>query len=294
MKRRLAAALVASTLWTSDAGATMPIEVSDDAGHRAQLPAPAQRVVALGPHLAEMLHAVGGGDRLVGVLRHSDFPEAVRRVPSVGDAHAVNHEAIAALKPDLVLVWGSGINERHKARLRSLGVPVFESEIRDVDGIARTLRMLGTLVGTAPTAETAARAVETRWRRLRERHAGRTPVRVFYQVWHEPLMTINGEHVISQAISACGGVNPFANLPGLTPTIGWEAAVRADPQLVVRAGTPADAGPAKAFARWPDFAHVQAVRHGRFAVIDGDLIARMGPRFLDGAQALCEAIESAR
>jgi iron complex transport system substrate-binding protein len=117
-------------------------------------------------------------------------------------------------------------------------------------------------------------------------------VRAFWQLWHEPLMTINREHLISEAMRLCGGVNVFAALPLLTPTVSWEAAVGADPQLIASSGRAQDS--ARDFAAWRRFTSVSAVRQQRFESIDGNLIGRMGPRFVEGAALLCEAIERAR
>ena len=169
---------------------------------------------------------------MVGAIRFSDFPEAAQALPVVGDAHVVDFERIVQLKPDLVLVWGSGLNERHKARLRSLGLTVYESEIRRAQGIPDTLRRLGTLLGRVDVAEAAARALRVAVAVAGRALPRRAPVRVFWQLWHEPLMTINREHLISEAMRTCGGVNVFADLPLLTPAVSWEAAITADPQLI--------------------------------------------------------------
>lgn len=268
------------------------LRVTDDAGHAVVLAAPARRVVSLGPHLTEMAFAVGAGDALVGVIRYSDFPAPAKSLPVVGDAHAVDFERIVQSRPDLVLVWSSGLNERHKARLRSLGLTVYESEIRHAQGVPDTLRRLGTLLGRADGADAAARRFEAQWRALADAHRGKPPVRVFWQLWHEPLMTVNREHLISEAMRACGGVNVFGALPLLTPTVSREAAVAANPQLIATSGRAEDA--ARDFAAWRRFGNVDAVKRNRFATIDGSLIVRMGPRFVDGAQALCDAIDRAR
>jgi iron complex transport system substrate-binding protein len=274
------------------AAAHADVRVTDDAGQAVVLNAPAQRVVSLGPHLTELAYAAGGEHAMVGAIRYSDFPEAAKRVPLVGDAHAIDFERIVQLKPDLVLVWSSGLNERHKSRLRSLGLTVYESEIHHAQGIPDTLRRLGVLLGRPDAADTAARRFEAQWQTLAERHRGKPPVRVFWQLWHEPLMTINREHLISEAMRTCGGVNVFADLPLLTPSVSWEAAVAADPQLIAGSGRPQDAS--RDFAPWRRFAAVSAVRREQMVSIDGNLIGRMGPRFVEGAQVLCAAIEGAR
>jgi iron complex transport system substrate-binding protein len=239
-----------------------------------------------------MAYAVGAGAAVKAVIRFSDHPAAARALPVVGDAFALDFEAIARLKPDLVLVWGSGLNERHKARLRALGLTLFESEIRSAAAIGDTLRRLGVLLGHADEGAQAASHFEREWQLLRERHAGKPVLRVFWQLWNEPLMTVNREHLIGEAITVCGGSNVFAALPLLTPTVAWEAAVAADPQLIAASGRPLDGE--REFARWQRFGQVSAVRHQQFATLDGDLIGRMGPRFVQGAAALCEAIHAAR
>jgi iron complex transport system substrate-binding protein len=268
-----------------------PVTVRDDAGQVLTLPAPARRAITLSPHLGELVFAAGAGDRLVGVMRYSEFPPEITRLPVIGDAFAINLEAMATLKPDLLLVWRSGINPRQQQRLQTLGLPVYTNEINSVEGIADTLRRLGRLFGTEATAEAAAASTEVRWAALRARYAGRAPVRVFYQLWHEPLMTVNRGHLIDQAIGACGGINVFGGQPGLTPTVSWEAAVAADPQVVV---TGAEANEPAHLEGWQRFGRVSAVRGDRLVTLQGHRLARMSPAFVDGALALCEAIDRAR
>lgn len=283
---------IAPLLWAlAGVAAAQPIHVVDDSGHALNLPRPPQRIVTLGAHLAEQLFALGAGERVVGVSRFTDFPPEVKQRPVVGDAIAIHHEAIAQLKPDLVLVWRSGFPERARAPLQRLGVPVYESEIRSVAELAGSLRRLGRLLGRPEAGEAQARQLEQQWAALQAEYARRAPVRVFYQVWHQPLMTINREHLIHQAITACGGRNLFAELPALTPTVSWEAAVQRNPQVIAMAGSASD-HPEQ--GRWPQFPGVDAVKAQRFAMVDGDLINRMGPRFMQGARQLCEAIDRAR
>lgn len=61
------------------------------------------------------------------------------------------------------------------------------------------------------------------------------PVRVFYQLWAQPLMTINRHHVIDDVIRRCGGVNLFADAPTPVPHVGVEAVVVAAPELIIAA-----------------------------------------------------------
>ncbi len=122
--------------------------MTDDSGQAVSLPAPAARVVSLAPHLTEIAFAAGGGSAVKAVIRYSDYPAAARELPLVGDAFALDLETIVRLKPDLVLVWTSGLNERHRARLRALGLTIYESEIRNAAAIADTMRRLGIVART--------------------------------------------------------------------------------------------------------------------------------------------------
>lgn len=267
-----------------------PVQATDDSGHRIALTQPARRVVSLSPNLTELVFAAGGGTQLVGVGRYSNYPAEARKLPEVGDAFAINIEAIAALKPDLILVWRSGTAPRQRERLDVLKVPVFESEIGQINGIADTLLRLGTLMGTSPQAQAAATAQQQRWQQLSARYKGKPTVRVFYEMWHQPLMTLNHEHLIHSALSQCGGVNPFADLPTLTPTISLEAAIKADPQVIVTSNS----GLKDVQAQWAPFKQVAAVQRQHIVGMNADLLTRMGPRFVEGAEQLCAAIDAAR
>lgn len=289
--RALALALALAAVSTMAPSSAAPVTVRDDDGQTLTLPRPAQRAVALSPHLAELVFVAGAGTRLVGVMRFSDQPPEAARLPVIGDAFAINLEAVAVLKPDLLLLWRSGINPRQQQRLPVLGLPIYSNEITSVEGIADTLRRLGRLFGTEATADAAAALTESRWAALRAQYAGRPPVRVFYQLWNEPLMTVNRGHLIEQAITACGGVNVFADQPTLTPTVSWEAAVAANPQVVVTGSGPE--APAR-LEGWRRFKRVAAVQSGLLIALDGHRLARMTPAFVDGAQALCAAIDRAR
>ena len=285
----LAAALLAAA--TATIADPVALRLVDDGGHVVALDHPAHRIVSLAPHLTELVYAAGAGKQLVAVGKYSDFPHEALSKPVISDAFSVNYEALATLKPDLVLVWGSGTPERTKSKLRTLGVAVYEIEVRNVAGLADTLRSIGRLAGTEAVAQARAQAITTDWAALKTTYSGRRPVRVFFQLWDAPLMTLNGQHLISSAISACGGTNVFGELPTLTATVSWEVAVQRDPELVMTAGSASE--PAKP-GRWAEFPQVSATRHGEFGRIEGDLIARSGPRFVDGARELCVAIDRAR
>ncbi|MGR8918689.1 MAG: cobalamin-binding protein [Gammaproteobacteria bacterium] len=284
----LVAALVLSMLLPPAAAAV--VRVTDDLGATLELERPAARVVALAPHLVELLYAAGAGDTLVGAVHHSDFPPAARGIPRIGSNNVINYEALLALAPEVVVLWHTGNGAGMAERIRALGLRVFVNEPGALDDIARTLETLGRLTGRDATASAAAAAFRTRHAALAAAYAGRVPVAVFYQIWHEPLMTLNGQHLVSDVIRLCGGRNVFAEATPIAPRISIEAVIRANPELIVSG---AEGGTA-AFARWRDWPAIAAVARGQLHVIDADLLQRHTPRVLDGAAQLCELLEAVR
>lgn len=268
------------------------IQVEDDAGNTVSLARPAQRIVSLAPHVTELLFAAGAGDRIVGTVEFSDYPEAAKRIPRVGNNRILDIERIVAAKPDLLVVWFHGNAERQLDKLRQLGIPLFHSEPRRLDEVASSLDRLGRLAGTERQAATAKAELRKRLDGLRERYEQRRPVKLFYQVWDRPLMTLNGKHLIGEVIRVCGGVNPFADLPQTAPTVSLESVLAANPEAII---TGSSKGEADAWlASWRRYPGLAAVQRGNLFTVDADLINRHGPRIVDGAEQLCRSLDQAR
>ena len=194
---RLAAFLLPgiANLLLGIANASAQVMVRDDYGHEVRLERPASRIVSLAPHLTEILYAAGAGERLVGAVDFSDYPAAARALPRVGSDARIDLEAVLALRPDLVVAWPNAGSLRAVDRLAELGVPVFRSEPRELDDIASTLQRLGRLAGSGRQADLAAAAFRARAVALQRRYGAARKVRVFYQIWDRPLLTVNGAHV---------------------------------------------------------------------------------------------------
>lgn len=268
------------------------VAVRDDTGLTVRLAAPARRIVSLAPHITETLFAAGAGDRIVGTVDYSDYPEAARKIPTVGGYSRVNLESVLALKPDLVIGWESGNSAAHLEKLRALGMPIYITQPDRIEDVAHSIEDYGRLAGTADTADAAARVFRKQLAELKARYGSRPPLRVFYQVWKQPLTTVNGEQIISDAIRTCGGVNVFADLKGLAPNVSVEAVLAADPDVVVASGMD-EARPEwlDDWRRWPQ---MKAVARGNLYFVPPGLIQRHTPRLLEGTRMLCEHLETAR
>ena len=285
---------VAAVLLALAECAVAKVTVADDTGAAVTLAAPARRIVSLAPHVTELLFAAGAGERIVGTVEFSDYPEAAKAVPRIGSSTLLDMERIVALEPDLVVVWRSGTAPARIEALRALGIPIYFNEPHTFADIAQTLVRLGTLAGTEAAAQRAAGAFIARANALRERYAGRRPVTVFWQIWARPLLTINRDHVISDALRACGGVNVFADLAPLAPAVSIEAVVALDPEAIVTTGNDASVANDDGLAQWRALPRLRASSRGNLIVLDAETIHRPSPRVLDGAAALCARLDEIR
>lgn len=295
--RRTTACLLLGLL----AGAAQALSVVDDAGRTVTLARPAQRVVTLAPSLTELVFAAGGGSSVVGTTALSDFPPAARRIARIGDAGRLDVERVLALKPDLLLVWQRGAPSREVAQIAAAGVPVFQLEPRRLDELAGAIERLGVLLGHDAEALASASALRERLDALRVRHAGASPVRVFYQVWASPLLTVGGAQIINDVIGLCGGINVFAAAGAVVPAVSVEAVVAADPEAIVTADEAGGDAPAwqrsprqPSLAAWRRHPQLTAVRRGWFFTLNGDTISRPGPRIVAGAASMCALLDDVR
>jgi len=248
------------------------------------------RIVSLSPHLAELVFAVGAGDRLVGVSAHTDFPEAAASLPIIGDAFMLDLERMTLLNPDLLLAWKSGTPAHVVDELASQGYKVEVIRTRSLKDIPEALRRIGGLTGQSAAASVVAEEFVTGLQLLEEGARDAAPIRVFYQVSARPLYTINGEHYVSQLIEICGGTNIFADLGKLAPLIGVEAVLERDPEVML-AGD--DAGP-EAFREWDRLQGIAASRYGNRFWMPAAEIGRATPRLLEAGAAICRALEVGR
>ncbi|MBC3884632.1 cobalamin-binding protein [Undibacterium griseum] len=286
------AAVAAAALSLLAMPAHAAVSVKDDAQRNVTLNQPARRIISLAPHATELLFAAGAGSQIAAISDYSNFPDAAKTLPSVGNVFALDLERLLAYQPDLIVIWGTGNARSLANKLRDQHLPVFESEPRDFEMVASSIERLSVLAGTTATGKAAAQEFRQRLAMIQQRYqqpASTPPVRVFYQVWNKPLMTLNDSHLVSAAIRLCGGQNIFGHLKEISPTVTTEAVLAANPDAIITGGDNTDS-----LQSWRSFGVLNANKKGHFYAIPADWLNRAGPRILDGTEALCKAIAAAR
>ena len=278
--RRLLAGLLA--VWAFVAHA---IVVTDERGVRVELPRPPQRIVTLLPSLTESVCTLGGCDRLVGVDRYSNWPEAVRALPQLGGGIDPNVEAIVALKPDVVLLAKSS---RVTGRLEALGLKVLVLEPKSHVDVRRVLDALAQVLGSGDAQQV--------WREIdasvsaaaQSLPAGAGRTRVYFEVNNAPYAA--GESsFIGETLTRLGVRNIVPASLGPFPKLNPEYVVRADPDLIM-----VGARSAQGLEQRPGWGGIRAVREGRicrFTAEQSDVLVRPGPRMGEAARLMAECLQ---
>jgi iron complex transport system substrate-binding protein len=267
------------------------ISVTDDAGRELRLPAPARRIVSLLPAGTETVTALGAVDLLVGRTRYDDAPE-VSHLPSVGGGLDPSMEALAALAPDLVLLFETAGGSPLRAHLERMGVPVFGIATQDTSDVLRNIERIGTLIGRPDAADSLAAEIRRRLALVRERSRSGTPPRVLYVAGIDPPIIAGPSTFVMELVGVAGGapVDAATRASGLWPQLSFEELVRQSPDVVM---LPVGADPERAVARLraaPGWRELDAVRAGRIVTVDADLSNRPGPAIAESAERMAEAL----
>ena len=268
------------------------VEVIDDNGDKLTLANVAQRIISLSPNTTEILFHIGAGEKIVGADEYSNYPQAANKIVRVNNHAAANYELILSLKPDLVIAWQSGNGEKIISRIRELNIPVFVVETASLEDIPDLYRRLGQLSGYADQANTQAEKFSQRLNQLRKSFSSKKDIRVFYQIWNEPLMTLNGDHMVTDMIELCGGINVFSDAAALVPYVNIESVVAANPQIIISGGKNKTDLLDSGF--WRKWSGISAVKNQHLYAIPSDLLQRHSDRILDGTGLMCEYIDLVR
>jgi iron complex transport system substrate-binding protein len=265
-----------------------------------------QRIITLAPHLSELVDSAGGSDRLVGVSAFSNFPASVKQLPITSDARSIDLEKMKSLRPDLIIYWRGGTSESQIQSIKKTfnkDVQFIAVEPKKLGDIATDIETIGKALGTSPIAKKNADALRLKITGIRNtennqntqnnsKNISQRKVRVFYQVWAQPLMTLNKDHIISDIIQLCGGEQLFANEKVLVPTVSREAVIKANPEIIFTAVDSAKM--ASDWSMWTSFPQLAATKNKAFVDLDGDIISRPSPRIMQGAQKICAEINRLR
>ncbi|MCG9697607.1 cobalamin-binding protein [Shewanella sp. Isolate11] len=254
------------------------------------LAAPATKIIALSPHAVEMLYAIGAGDNIIATTDHADYPAAAKAIPRIGGYYGIQIERVIELNPDLIVVWGSGNKQQEIARLKQLGFTVYNSDPKTLAEVADDLIELGERTGHQAKAQQVADAYLAKLAQLRSDNLVKPAVKVFYQLWSTPLMTVAEGSWIEQIIDICHGDNVFVDAANEYPQVSLEAVLLKMPEVILQSQ---DEGNINGLD-WSAWQEIPAVKQQHIYQLNADLLHRAAPRAILGVESVCDALDKAR
>lgn len=245
-----------------------------------------QRIVSLTPHITEMLFAIGAGKQVIATDQASDFPDEVKKLPKVANYQSLNSESLLAVKPDLVVAWGS-TQSLMQQQIQALGIPMLLLKSQHLDDLPVELRLLGDKTGHHEQASQLATEIETKFATYRQQSQQRPKIKAFYQLWYPPLTTVASGSFIQEIMTMCGAENPFADSKAPYPQLGEEAVLAANPEIIFATQHGSDL---EHWLKWPQLA---AVKNKQLYLLKADWLHRLSPRIVLGIEQMCSKVEMA-
>lgn len=266
------------------AGASFPVTVTDDASRTVTIPAKPERIVSLAPANTEILYSLGELDRVVGVTTYDDYPPEVSAIARVGDFVTPNLEAIAAARPDLVLVT-TGVQADVIGKLEKTGAVVVAIDPQSLEAVYTSIGTVGKATGETAKAAEVVQGMKDELTSIQAQIES-APVRCFVEIAQEPLFTSGAGTLVNDLIEQAGGENVVTQKSYAAYSL--EQLLKDDPEVYL--ATKGSMSDPKSLKDRPGYSKLSAVKNGRVYVLDDNLVSRPGPRVIQGIRQIAEAL----
>jgi iron complex transport system substrate-binding protein len=262
-------------------------ECVDGIGRRIALPRHPSRIVSLAPSVTEVLYLVGSNDRLIGVTTQCDWPEDARQKPKIGSLLNPNYELILASRPDLVIASTAGNDKAAVLKLAALGLPVYVTAPRSVDGIFETTLAIARITDRAAEGERLLAEMKTRLLEIRRRIAGLPPVRAFFITWFDPLLAPGGKTFENDVLGLTNVISISAQSEEFYPRYSLEQVLAQNPEVILTVSHPGK--PLPDLRAIPGWKTLEAVKKGRVYLLL-DVLQHPSPRFVDAVEDMARRL----
>ncbi|MCS4540872.1 MAG: cobalamin-binding protein [Euryarchaeota archaeon] len=272
--------------------AEFPLLVKDDLGRSVKISKQPERVISLAPSNTEILFALELGDKIIAVTKFCDYPLNATKKEKIGGFSDINMEKVVALKPDLVLATG-GVQEQIVKELERLNITVIALDAKNITEILANIELVGKVTGQEKSAQELTTNMKQRIKKITGKTKDLTKaqkLKIYYEVWHDPLMTAGPETFIHNIIELAGGVNIFADAKIKYPRIDPETILARNPEIIITSLGAMGGATAEQIKTRPGWNKIDAVKNNRVYEIDENILRRPGPRIIDGLEAMAKII----
>lgn len=264
-----------------------------DALGRTVAPGPAGRIVTLGSDVTEIVHALGAGDRIVGVDCGSKYPSSVSEKPNVGYRRQLAVEGLLALGPDLILAAEDSGPPEAVEVLKSLTVPVvFIPEDNTPQGIERKITLIAAAVGLEEKGRQVCGEVLEAFGAAAGLASRVPPEQRKKVVFFHGLLRLSaaGSGTAADAIIRyAGGVNPMAEVQGYKAA-SEEKLIEMAPEAILMMSDGKGGPTAEEVFATRALSATPAAANRALIVLDGAYMIGFGPRTADAIRDLAKAL----
>ena len=262
-----------------------PLTVTDDSYREVTFTVPATRIVSLAPANTEIVYALGLFDRMVGVTTYDDYPAEVANVTKVGDFTTPNLEAIAAAKPDLILVTG-GVQADVLGKLQGLGAKVLVIDPKDLDGVLNGIDIVSKALGVPAKGAEVVAKMSSDLTYIRTAVSAEPTVTAFVEIGWNPLYTAGPGTLLDDLLTAAGGANVVTQKGYVGYSV--EQLVKDQPSFYL--GTLSSIGDTATVGTRPGYSALSAIANGDVFSLDDNLVSRPGPRIVEGVREMAKIL----
>ena len=252
-----------------------------------------RRIVSTAPSITEMLYALGLGDRVVGVTTYCHYPPEAAKKPKIGTYIEPDLEAIASLKPDLVIIQKNPV--QLQAKLERLNLHVLEVRHDNIAQVFESIRKIGGAAGAQDRAAQLVGSLRSKLDAIHSRITQLPGTRVMFIVGRAPnriedIIVIGQASYLNELMEQAGGVNIFRDSVAPYPKVGMEEILARNPDVIVDMGDMAqtvgvtEQHKKSVVALWNRYPSLNAVRNHRVFAVAADVYVVPGPRMVDAAR----------
>ena len=263
---------------------------TDEMGRQVKIPHPAKRIISLAPSITEILFALGLDEEVAAITNFCDYPEAVLNKPRIGGFVNPDIEKIVSLRPDLIIGIRDGNRIDTVHRLNDSGFPVYLIDPKGFDGVMRTIKNIGDVVGREKESRKMIKEMVNKRENITTLTQSLSKPKVFFQLGDAPMVTVGKGTLADDLIRLAGGRSISENESVSYPVYSIETVLLKAPEIIIMTSMDSRKNSPHLVKKWESWKSIPAVRMNMIYVIDSNLVDRPTPRIVEGLEALVRII----
>ncbi len=265
-----------------------PFKFTDDSGKEIVLEKAPDKVASGSPSITEIIFAIKANDNLVGVTQFCNFPEEAMKIDITGDYNGPSIEKLIEFGANVYIT--DHIADDVRKTLEDAKITVIVLASKNYEDVFSKILLMGQIFDKNKEADSTLISMKNREAALLNAIKDLKSKRVFYEVWHDPLMTSGPGSFIDEMIKMLGSENIASDAASAYAEFSVETLIERNPEVYITANDGMKT--VEDIKARTGYDQIDAIKNDRIYFLDSDIISRPGPRIVEGLEILAEAIYS--